>query len=855
MALSPGTRLGSYEIRSPLGAGGMGEVYRARDTRLARDVAIKVLPEATAGDAAALARFEREARAVASLSHPNILAIHDFGTDGGVTYAVTELLEGETLSRRLELGPIPPRRAAEIGRGIALGLSAAHEKGIVHRDLKPENLFLTRDGVVKILDFGLARQVRRQQGALDNTLTDNADAGRIAGTAGYMSPEQVRGEAVDPRSDIFSFGAVLYEMLSGRRAFKGDTQVETMNAVLREEPPPLAGTGKPIPPSLAGIVAHCLEKLPADRFQSARDLAFDLGQVSTETSAPGTVPVAGRNRFARRAALLAAGAAIAALSLWTGARYGPGRAVKEAPTIRRLTFRRGVVHRARFAPDGTTVVYSAAFEGRPPELFVVRTDTVESRPLGIENADLASVSSTGELALLLHPTGLLPDFGAPRTATLARLPLGGGAPRRLIEDAFGASWGRGEELAAVVKADGGMRLEYPLGHVLVSSFEIDGARVSPDGRLVASLVRESDRTHPTLQITDRAGRHRTLPTPPMIVGLAWSRSSDELFYVGGTAPESLALSAMDLSGRRRILMPVIGSTTFLEDVSTDGRFLIHRLTGRGGIVCRPRGAENEREIGWLHASKLRAMSNDGATVLFTEFLEGSRSRREAFLRACDGSPPVRLGEGIPHDLSDDGKWIVVRKRDSWDVVLLPTAAGSPRAVPLSRVRPDDVRFTGHDRFLTAMQVEDNEVLRERIPLDGAPHDVRRIAYNYSGGEAESPDGSGFVFTTKDHRLMKLDASGTQAEMAGPPLEPDDEILQWSAEGAHLYLARREGAVAHVLRREISTGRTEPWLLLRAPAASGAAEIGAIYLNRDGHSYAYDYSLVDNSDFFLVEGLK
>ena len=291
MSLSSGQRIGSYEILSPLGVGGMGEVYRARDTKLDRDVALKVLPAHLADDPAVLERFEREAKAIAALSHPNILSIFDFGISDGVVYAVTELLEGETLRARLSAGALPARKAVEYGVAMAQGLAAAHEKGIVHRDLKPENVIVTRDGRVKLLDFGLALvlpsavAVGSGSGARSAGLTE---PGTVLGTAGYMSPEQVRGGSADHRSDIFSFGAVFYEMLTGRRAFHGDSAVETMMAILQSEPPGLSEASRTLPPELVEIVAHCLEKSPEERFQSARDLAFALrfGEREERSSAP-----------------------------------------------------------------------------------------------------------------------------------------------------------------------------------------------------------------------------------------------------------------------------------------------------------------------------------------------------------------------------------------------------------------------------------------------------------------------------------------------------------------------------------------------------------------------------------------
>ena len=283
MPLSAGARLGPYEILSPLGAGGMGEVYRARDTRLDRDVAIKVLPEQLAGSAEALSRFEREAKAVAALSHPNILAIHDFGDDHGVRFVVTELLDGETLRARIAQERLAWRKAVEIGIAVADGLAAAHAKGIVHRDLKPENIFLTSSGLVKILDFGLARTdpVLPEDATSIQTASMRTEAGTVLGTVGYMSPEQVSGEAVDARSDIFSFGCVLYEMIAGRRAFLGKSAGETLASILRDHPPEFAVLGIALLPALERIATRCLDKSRDERFQSARDLAFHLKEISS----------------------------------------------------------------------------------------------------------------------------------------------------------------------------------------------------------------------------------------------------------------------------------------------------------------------------------------------------------------------------------------------------------------------------------------------------------------------------------------------------------------------------------------------------------------------------------------------
>jgi len=331
MNLTPGSKLGPYEIVSLLGAGGMGEVYRARDSRLKRDVAVKVLPQALSLDADRLRRFEQEALATAALNHPNILAVFDIGTHEGAPYVVSELLEGETLRERVRGGPLVMRKALDYALQIAHGLAAAHEKGIIHRDLKPDNLFITKDGRVKILDFGLAKLTQPEAGAHTSlaTATQATEAGVVMGTAGYMSPEQVRGVAVDPRSDIFSFGAILYEMLSGKRAFHGETSADTMSAILKEDPPDLSETGRNVSPALERIVQHCLEKNPESRFHSASDIAFDLEHLSGTSGASARVAaVAAAPPRGKLLLALAAGLVIAVVMLglgwWLGRSGGAG---------------------------------------------------------------------------------------------------------------------------------------------------------------------------------------------------------------------------------------------------------------------------------------------------------------------------------------------------------------------------------------------------------------------------------------------------------------------------------------------------------------------------------------------------
>ncbi|HEX7705352.1 MAG TPA: serine/threonine-protein kinase, partial [Thermoanaerobaculia bacterium] len=404
--LITGSLVGHYEIIGPIGAGGMGEVYRARDSRLRRDVAVKILPPSLAADAERVRRFEQEALASGMLNHPNLLTVFDVGTHERSPFLVSELLEGNTL-RDVMATRLGLRRSIEYAIQIATGLAAAHDKGIVHRDLKPENIFVLPDGRVKLLDFGLAKLLVDDASPIDDQ--DNkteqrglTHAGMVVGTVGYMSPEQVRAEPVDHRSDLFSLGIVIVEMLTGSMPFQRSSAVETMNAIIHDDAPSLSE----LPAGVAYLLQHALEKSPFRRFQSARDFAYALEALATNDSNP---------------ALQSPAAA----------------ASQEPPLYRRMTFRRGFIMSARFAPDGS-VIYGAAWEDNPLEIFSSYQTGPEARPLGLRDSDVLSISSSGELAISIGRRFM--GVGYATTGILARVPLAGGAPRRVCQDMQEADW-------------------------------------------------------------------------------------------------------------------------------------------------------------------------------------------------------------------------------------------------------------------------------------------------------------------------------------------------------------------------------------------------------------------------------
>ncbi|MEP6995619.1 MAG: serine/threonine-protein kinase, partial [Acidobacteriota bacterium] len=426
MNISTGTRLGQYEILALLGAGGMGEVYRARDTRLHRDVAVKTLSGEAAPDAARFSRFETEARSACALNHPSIVTIHEIGQAAAMPFIVMELVEGKPLRELLYAGALPVRRALQVAAQIADALAQAHEAGIVHRDLKPENVMVTKDGLAKILDFGLAKIDAHAHGdrgrRRDQTVTEEIPESAVVGTAGYMSPEQASGQPVDFRSDQFSLGLLVYEMLTGRRAFHLPTRAETLAAIIRQDPEPFGALAPRAPVPLRWIVERCLAKLPEDRYASTRDLARDLQSVrdhfSQIESGGEAVMFTPRPRPGRPRRFLSAGVA-SAVAVLVACAYFFGASTRSGglPSFQRLTFRSGTIWSARFAPDGKSVVYGAAWNGGPIRVYATRPETPESVALALPPAGVLAISHAGEMAVSIseHPIG---PFAA--TGTLAR---------------------------------------------------------------------------------------------------------------------------------------------------------------------------------------------------------------------------------------------------------------------------------------------------------------------------------------------------------------------------------------------------------------------------------------------------
>jgi Tol biopolymer transport system component len=861
MRLGPGTRLGRYEITGLVGAGGMGEVYRARDERLQRPVAVKVLPESFAVDPGRVARLKAEAQAAGGINHPNILTVFDVGDYDGSPYLVTELLDGQTLRERLAQSRLSVAKAVEYASHIALGLAAAHERGIVHRDLKPQNIFLTVDDRIKILDFGLAKTVvpEGEPAGPTDTIAPSAsrtEAGEVVGTASYMSPEQVRGGRLDARSDIFSLGTILSEMLTGRAPFKRPSAIETLSAILKDDPP--AWPVHPVvPPALRRITATCLEKEPAQRFQSARDLAFALNSSALDSQrVPVTTWLTARARGTIAGLLLACAAAAIGAAGFSAARwYEPGPAV-----FQRLSFRRGNHGYARFAPDGKTVLYGAWWNGEDARIFSTRLDSAESSPLDLGNADILSISGTGEIAILLNPTNSPP---AGRVGTLAVAKLAGGAPRSLLGDVQSADWSPDGKALAVIRRLGNQRqLEYPIGRALYTAPFIYSARFSPRGDRIA-FVEASDFAHPAVaplapserQIctVDLSGRRQVLATisggtaPNTIV---WSPHGNEIWYSDRT------LRAVSLGGRSRLIAsypePVWGH---LQDISRDGQILIVLADFRSGFRTVSEGGARERDLSWFGNSTASEVSADGKQVLFTEAIY--RGKPSVYLRPIDGSAAVRLGDGRAVSISPDGRWVlawVASQGPPSELVLYPTGPGEARSRPIQ-----DIEYLGGGSWLPdgrrlivvgRMRGQEPRVFAMSVDGDEASRPLTPAGVTYIG--PISPDGRSFAGFDRDRRIVLYPIDqGSPRQLPGPP--ETGELNVWTADGRELLVTETHAPHVRIFRRDVSSGVRRLWKEI-TPADPAGIYYMQLLRAPGGESYIYNYQQF-LSNLYAVSGLR
>ena len=860
MALASGTRLGPYEILSALGAGGMGEVYRARDPRLGREVAIKVVPSGSAPDSERLRRFEQEARATAALNHPNILAVFDIGSQDNSPYIVSELLEGGTLRSRLISGPLPVRKAVDYALQIVRGLAAAHDHGIFHRDLKPENIFITRDGHVKILDFGLAKLTMPEPGApgtsAQATLDSVTGRGVLLGTLGYMSPEQCRGATIDARSDIFSFGAVLYEMISGKRAFRGDTTADAISSILKEEPPDLATTGRDVPPLLERIVHHCLEKDPSARFQSARDIAFALealSSISSSATAAMSTPAIAASETRKRWLVPSLLGVIAVLLVSVALLFfRVNTPLPAPPSYRQLTFGREFISSARFAPDQRTIIYSSAHIGMQTELFSLAPDSHAPVSLGLKDADLESISSAGEMLLIQDRRDLVRNV---KVGLLARAPLSGAAPRPMMSDVVDADWGPDNQVAVAHYVDGHFRIEYPIGHVLYEPTTgwLTNVRVSLNGGWVAFAE------HPTLGdsagnvvMVDSSGRKRTLsPRQSAIVKVNWAPSGKEVWFTSAEESTKFQLWAADLSGHTRVVDRIPGTPT-LYDIARDGRVLLGQNIFRILASAWGHGQDQEHDLTIQNWSDASAISPDGRQVLLNEEGVYSGPNYDVYVRASDGASPVRVGDGHGDDFSPDMKWVLssLTLQIPRQLFLIPLGPGETKQITHDSIDRSYARFLPDGENVVFSGTEPGH--KSRIYVQAINSGTARpISREGVSGFVPTVDGK-FVFGSSDSvALYPVDGQGAPRPVPG--IHPDETIFSVSPDGRSALVGVLGSYSVDVMRVDLTGDKRELFKKIGPSDPAGVVLVDAAF-TPDGKYYAYScFNAL--SQLYLVEGLR
>jgi serine/threonine protein kinase/Tol biopolymer transport system component len=854
MPIAAGEHIGPFVIRASLGTGGMGEVYLAFDPRLGRELAIKVLPAGSIGNPQRRARFVQEAKLASALNHRNIVTIYDIATaevDGKlVDFVAMEYVHGRTLDKLIGRKGLRLSEALRYAQQIADGLAAAHGAGIIHRDLKPANIVVNEQGEIKILDFGLAKLMEREEADVwaPTESVHFESAGTVAGTAAYMSPEQADGQSVDGRSDIFSFGAVLYEMITGRRAFSGASQLSTLASVLHADPAPMREARDPLPREVERIIERCLRKDPRRRWQSMADLKIALEDASQECEGIGDEAL--RIMPKKRAWPLFLWLAVALLALAAGAYIGANSRTRPRPTFQRLTFRRGDISGAKFSPDGQTVLFSAQWAAEPNTIFSTRLGRSESRALGLPPARILSISSTGELAILLGSA----TSGTP--GTLARVPLSGGAPREILESVIDADWSPdGNSLAVSHSVGGHNRIEYPIGTVLDQSAgrPAYGLRVSPKGDLLAFFQYDNAVGDFAVAVVDRHGVKRVLSRGWTIVGgLAWSPKGDEIWYAGGKTGEEPVLRAVQMNLKDRTVVEA-PAWIALKDITRDGRVLASVVDTRVGISSLAPGAKQERDLSWFEASRIYDIAADGKSILFVEMSYGQPRNTAIYLRKTDGSPAVRLGDGNRPALSPDGKWVacIVSDGPRTSLTLLPTGAGEARTIGSPEMHYERVEwFPDGQRILFS----GNEPNRR----------ARAFVQDINGGKAVpvTPEGMDASHVSPDQQYATVVTSGKVSllPIKGGNLKPianlesGESVIRWSGDGRFLFLRKlEEPSLLKINRLDVATGLKRPWKELKAPDPVGV-QLLQVVMTPDGNSYAYSFQR-DISTLYLAEGLR
>ena len=890
MELSAGTRVGPYEIQRRIGEGGMGVVYSARDGRLGRQVAIKVLPAAVVADAGRLRRFEQEARTIGGLNHPNLVTLHDVGHHDDAPYLVTELLDGMSLQARLVAGPIPRKQVIEIATEIAHGLAAAHGAGIVHRDIKPDNVFVLGDGRVKILDFGIAK-LRR-----DDLPTDLANAptgmqsdtpgtaatgiGMVIGTPGYMAPEQLAGGTVGPRTDLFALGVVFYEMLARKRPFAGDSNIEESYGILKHEPGPLPPS---VPTALARIVLRCLEKRPDARFQSAADLAFALDalddvsagrssspslvQPAIEPTAPMPAITPPATIVARRAGaskawivaifgIAVAGALGFAWIVRAPSRHGTSGTwpslVEGGPVYRRVTYHPQADWYARFSPDGKSILYSVRDNSTKVEDLDPKAQERDRwsimRSL-IERPSVISEHVNGRLLDVrlvqgLEQIALRKPLRDVEGGVLATVEIGTGAPLERAPNVRDASFGPGDDIAIVRTDRTGSIVEYPIGTKIWSGDgELRFPRVSPDGKHVAVVQHTDADPEHHLIVLDAHGAKRAVTSRAGISGVAWANDHEVWYSAGST------IYALDLDHESRVLLR--GQLRLeLRDVDRKGRILVAPIDERYQLfIGSPDGAFSA--MSWLDAAVVESISADGKTIAF-RLGNGADHTPEGdaiYLRNSD--EPMLLGHGLHAALVPDGSAAIVLCATGAPLRLMSAVGRSTKPLSTKGIEHVDldhaISISSDGKFVIVRGATGKHTGRAwAISIDGGDPIAIGLAKDTSRAYAVSAD---HVAYAEDHGVSLTSLTGDNPVKLDAP--HGEVPLRFSADGKYLFVTRQHSWPRSIERIELATSTRTPWVTL--PISDKPEEFD-LAISDDGQVIAYSIS-VQTSDLYVIEPPK
>ena len=864
-----GEIIGPYEVLSELGSGGMGTVYLAQDARLGRKIALKLLPPQFTNDEDRLRRFQQEARAASALNHPNILTVHEIEQKAGLHYIATEFVDGVTLrqhmnNQRMNLGEV-----LDVATQVASALKAAHAAGIAHRDIKPENVMIRSDGYIKVLDFGLAKLTENDSAPAPS----ETNPGVVMGTPRYMSPEQARGRDVDLRTDIFSLGTVIYEMVTGKLPFEGETTTDVIAALIKDEPESMRTIVPELPLEFEQVVNRALVKDRGLRYQTIAEFLSALqglkdeikgalagtidGSLDAQTIRTRTATDPHAQQQTERLSLSTGrnlAIALALIAVVAGAigllikRRAPSLSERITRTSHQLTFRDGFIAAARFAADGKGVVYSGGLDGKPLELFYTDVDGSQSRSAGIESAALKSVSRSGKIAVLVN---FELNWADGYKGTLKILPAGGGSPETVIDGVDDAAFAPDDTFAIFRSFDGEQQLEYPAGTVLYRSPGwMSYPRFSPKGDKIAFFEHPLGDYSGSIAVFDLASKTKTdISTGwQALKGLAWNPQTDEIWFGGSQVSKRGNINAVSLFGSLRMIHESTGVGVRIDDISADGKLLITQGTNHTTMIALQGKAATEAVDSRFAWSTSADISADGNTLLFYQWgyePKAASDESEVYLRRLN-SEPVKLGQGRALALSPDANWaLTVQTKPQPHLVLLPTWVGQPK--PLSNPGIKEYHYAsffpdGKQILFTGLEARDDALIRSFVQ-DVNTGEFHPLTEEGTVALRVSPDGKRVITLQPDRTFYIQGLNGGEAKEI-PGLERDDEPIQWSDDGRAIFVKGPGDFATKIYRVNLETGERQEWKDIDPPNKVGHIGLevnpGGILITPDGKVCIYTY---------------